>query len=253
MRANAGRLRATAPVARSVFWLMISLLAWELFQGLRAAAPAPEGSWPITLFDTVFFVLFPALTAFAFTRLFLVLTQSTRGTLNVYSIISSPFAWMFWVGLSIGLIGHGVHVAGHAAQRALPEIFEQGEFAAKIAFLDVRMGYLLLGLGFFLATLVILLVGQGTGPRVSGMERLLFVLGSLATYGFVIVYLGVAGRQIIPTIAVSVILSAASFWTLPPSEVTRDPVGALIVPGSFMAGVTLIIWTLVVGGQPIWP
>jgi len=253
VRAGTSRVRATAPVARSVFWLMISLVAWELFQGLRAQAPIPEGSWALTPFDLVFLVVLPALTAFAFTRLFLVVTQSARGSLNVYSVISSPFAWTFWVGLGIGMIGHGVHLAGHAAQRALPEIFDQGEFAAKIAFLDVRLGYILLGFGFFLASLAILLVGQGTGQRISGPERLLFVLGSFATYGFVIVYMGVAGRQVIPAIAASIVLCAVSFWTLPPSEVTRDPIGALIIPGTFIAGAVLIVWTVVVGGQPTWP
>ncbi|MFH0915421.1 MAG: hypothetical protein V1912_03120 [bacterium] len=253
MRASMSQVRATAPVARSVFWLMISLVAWELFQGLRAGAATPAGSWAFTPFDLVFLVVLPALCAFAFTRLFLVVTQSTRGSLNVYSVISSPFAWTFWLGLGIGLTGHGIHIAGHAVQQAMPEIFAQGEFAAKIAFLDVRLGYLLLGLGFFLASLVILVLGQGAGQRISGTERLLFVLGSLATYGFVIVYLGVEGRQIIPAIGASVVLSAVSFWTLPPSEVTRDPIGALIVPGTFLAGVTLIVWTLIVGGQPTWP
>jgi len=251
--ANTSRVLATAPVARSVFWLMITLLAWELFQGLRASAPIPEGSWALTPFDLAFLVLLPALSAFAFTRLFLVVTQSSRGTLNVYSVISSPLAWMFWVGLGVGMIGHGVHLAGHAAQRSLPDIFEQGEFAAKIAFLDVRLGYFLLGLGFFLATLAILLVGQGVGQRISGAERLLFVTGSLATYGLVIVYLGVEGRQIIPAIAASVILSAVSFWTLPASEITRDPIGALVVPGTLLAGIALVVWTLIAGGQPTWP
>jgi hypothetical protein len=253
VRASTSQTRATAPVARSVFWLMISLLAWELFQGLRAGAAVPAGSWALTPFDLVFLVMLPALSAFAFTRLFLVVTQSARGTLNVYSVISSPYAWVFWVGLGIGLIGHGIHVAGHAVQRAMPDIFAQGEFAAKIAFLDVRVGYLLLGLGFFLASLAILVIGQGAGQRVSGLERLLFVLGSLATYGVVIVYMGVGGRQIIPAIAASVVLSAASMWTLPPSEITRDPIGALMVPGTFLAGVTLIVWAVVVGGQPTWP
>jgi hypothetical protein len=232
---------------------MITLMAWELFQGLRAAAPIPEGSWALTPFDLFFLVLLPALAAFAFTRLFLVITQSSRGTLNVYSVISSPIAWMFWVGLGIGMIGHGIHLAGHAAQRALPDVFEQGEFAAKVAFLDVSLGYFVLGLGFFLATLAILVVGQGVGQRISGLERLLFVLGSFATYGLVIIYLGVEGRQIIPAIAASVILSAVSFWTLPASEITRDPIGALVVPGTILAVIVLLIWTLVAGGQPTWP
>jgi hypothetical protein len=253
VRASTSQVNTSTPVARSVFWLMISLIAWELFQGLRAGAAVPGGSWALTPFDLVFLVVLPALNAFAFTRLFLVVTQSARGTLNVYSVISSPLAWTFWLGLGIGLIGHGMHLVGHTLQRAMPEVFAQGEFATKITFLDVRLGYLLLGLGFFLASLAILLVGQGVGQRIAGAERFLFVLGSLATYGFVIVYLGVGGRQIIPAIGASIVLSAVSFWTLPPSEITRDPIGALIVPGTFLAGVTLIIWTLVVGGQPTWP
>lgn len=232
---------------------MIALLAWELFQGLRAGAPVPSGSWALEPVDLVFLTLLPALTAFAFTRLFLVVTQSARGSLNVYTVISSPFAWLFWIGLAISMIGHGVHVATHAIQRALPDIFIQGEFASKIAFLDTRVGYLLLGFGFFLASLVLLLLGQGAGQRISGPERLLFVLGSLATYGAVFIYLGVGEGQIIPAIAGSVVLSAAGFWTLPPSEVTRDAIGALIIPGTFLACVALIVWTLVVGGQPTWP
>jgi hypothetical protein len=232
---------------------MICLVAWEFFQTWRAGAGAPSGSWAISLVDLIFLALLPALCAFAFTRLFLVVSQTARGTLNVYSAISSPFAWMFWIGISIGMIGQGIHVAGHAIQRALPDIFSEGEFAAKIVFLDVKVGFLLLVIGFFLASLAILLVGQGAGQRLSGPERLLFVLGSLATYGFVIVYLGVGGKQIIAAIVASAILTGVSLWTLPPSEVTHDPVGAIMVPGSLLAGLALIVWTVIVGGQPTWP
>jgi hypothetical protein len=254
VRVSTSQVKATAPVARSVFWLMMSLLAWELFQGLKAAgAKVPAGSWAVAPLDLVFLVLLPAVSAFAFTRLFLVVGQTARGTLNVYSTISSPFAWLFWVGLGIGMIGHGIHIAGHAIFRSMPEIFAQGEFAAKIAFLDTKAGYLLLGTGFFLASMAILLLGQGAGQRISGPERLLFILGSLATYGFVILYMGVSGGQIILAIVASAALSAVSLWTLPPSEVTRDPIGAFIVPGSLLAGLTLIIWTVIVGGQPTWP
>jgi hypothetical protein len=246
-------VRATAPVARSTFWLMISLIAWELFQGIRAGAPVREDSWAIGPLDLVFLVLLPALAAFAFARLFLVITQSVRGSLNVYSVISSPFAWVFWVGLSIALIGHGIHIAGHAIQSALPETFIQGEFASKVAFLDTQAGYLLLGLGFFLVTAVILLLGQGSGQRISGVERLFFVLGSLATYGLVFIYMAVEGGQLIPVIAASVVLSIIGFWTLPPYEMTRDPVAAFIMPGTVLAGIALIVWAVVVGGQPTWP
>lgn len=245
--------RATAPVARSVFWLMLSLIAWELFQALRAGTPPPEGSWPMSPVDLVFLALFPALSALAFTRLFLVVGQTARGTLNVYSAISSPVAWMFWIGLAAGMTGHGVHIAGHAVRRAMPEIFAQGEFAAKIAFLDETYGYWLLGAGFFLVTLAVLRVGQGAGQRISGPERLLFMLGSLATYGVVLIYLGVGGGMVIPAIAASVVLCAVSFWNLPPSEVTRDPIGAFVIPGTFLAGIALVLWTVLVGGQPTWP
>jgi hypothetical protein len=198
-------------------------------------------------------VLLPALAAFAFTRLFLVISQTARGTLNVYSAISSPLAWTFWIGLSLGMIGHGVHLAGHWVSRSLPDIFDQGEFASKIAFLDTKMGYLLLGVGFFLVTLALLLIGLGSGPRVTGPERLLFGLGSLATYGAVLIYLGIGGGQVIAAIAASVVISAVSLWKLPPSEITSDAIGALMFPGTFLAGVTLIVWTIIVGGQPVWP
>lgn len=253
MTGSGGHVRTTVPVARNVFWVMMTLLAWVLFQGLRAKTAVPAGRWSHTPFDLVFLVLLPALVAFAFTRLFLVLTQSARGTLNVYAVLSSPQAWLFWLGLGLGLIGHGVRIAAHALYRALPEAFLEGAYAQKVAFLDGRIGYLLLGLGFFLVSLAVIWQGLGAGQRLTGPERFLFVLGSLATYGFVIVYIGVAGQLVIPTIAASVVLSGASLWILPPSEVTYDPIGALITPGSFLAGLTLIIWTIVVGGQPTWP
>jgi len=245
--------RATAPVARSVFQLMVSLIAWELFQGFRAGAVPPAGSWAINLVDIIFLVLLPALSAFAFTRLFLIVGQTARGTLNVYAAMSSPLAWMFWVGLAIGLIGHGVHIAGHAIQKSMPVIFEQGEFAAKIAYLDTEGGYLLLGIGFCLVTLAVLLTGLGAGQRISGPERLIFILGSLATYGLVLIYMGVGGGQVIPAIAASVVLCAVALWNMPPSEITHDAIGAFVIPGTFLAGVTLIIWTVIVGGQPTWP
>jgi len=253
MRYSAGQPRSTAPVARSVAWVVITLVVWEGFQGLRANVASPTGSWALSPFDLVFEVLLPALAAFAFTRLFLVVTQSTRGSLNVYSVISSPYAWAFWVGLGVGLIGHGVHLAAHTIHRVMPDMLAQGEFAAKIEFLDAKAGYILLGLGFFLATLIILLLGQGAGQRVMGLQRLFFVLGSLATYGVVIVYMGVWGRQPIPCIAASVVITGAGLLSLRPSEVTYNPVAATIVPGSFLGGLTLIVWAVISGGQPVWP
>jgi hypothetical protein len=240
-------------VARNVFWLMITFVMWVLFQGLRTKTGSPAGSWAMHPVDLVFLTLLPAFTAFAFARLFLALTQTARGTINVYAALSSPFAWIFWIGLSVGMIGHGIHVGAHAIGQALPETFVRGEFATKIAFLDTRVGYLLLGIGFFFATLAVIVVGQGVGQRLSGPQRVLFMLGSLSTYGFVIIYLGVGGRQIVAAITASVVISAVSLWSLPPREVTRDPIGAFVIPGTFLAGVALVAWTLIVGGQPTWP
>jgi hypothetical protein len=253
VRPATSQSKATAPVARSVFWVLISLIAWEVYQGLRAGATPPAGQWALAPVDVVFMVLLPALAAFAFTRLFLVLSQTARGTLNVYTAISSPLAWTFWIGVGLGMIGQGVHLTGHWVARSLPDIFEQGEFAAKIIFLDTKLGYLLLGIGFFLLSLALLLIGLGAGPRLTGPERLLFGLGSLATYGAVLLYLGISGGQVIAVIAASVVISAVSLWKLPPAEITSDAIGALIFPGTFLAGITLIAWTIVVGGQPVWP
>lgn len=232
---------------------MIALIAWEVYQATRAGSAIPKGQWALSPVDSVFSVLLPALAAFAFTRLFLVISQTARGTLNVYSAISSPLAWAFWIGIGIGMIGHGVHLAGHWVSRSMPDIFFQGEFASKIIFLDTKMGYLLLGFGFFLVSLSLLLLGMGSGPRLTGPERLLFGLGSLATYGVVLIYLGISGGQVIAAIAASVIISAISLWKLPPAEITSDAIGALMFPGTFLAGVTMIVWTVVVGGQPVWP
>jgi hypothetical protein len=190
---------------------------------------------------------------FAFARLFLIMSQTARGTLNVYSAISSPLAWAFWFGLALGMMGNGIHLAAHLIGESLPNTFIRGDFAAKISFLDTKAGYLLLGFGFFLASASLLLLGQRMGHRISGLERVLFVLGSLATYGVVIIYIGVGGGQVIAAIAGSAALTAISLWSLTPADVTTDPIGALIVPGSFMAGLTLIIWTIIVGGQPVWP
>ncbi len=247
-----GQTRTRAPVARSVFWVMLSVVAWEFFQFIRSGTPAPEALGPYRLSICCFscycppcgFCPHPAVPGSQ---------PINAGHLNIYSIISSPLAWLFWIGLGIGMIGHGLHVAGHALRQSMPETFAQGEFAAKIAFLDSTSGYLLVGIGFFLTTLVILLIGQGAGQQIVGPIRLLFVLGSLATYGTIVIYLGVGGGQIILAIVVSAVLSAVGFWTLHPSEITRDPVGAFVVPGTFLAGVTLIVWTVIVGGRPTWP
>ncbi len=216
------------------------------------APPYPTGSWSHTPFDLVFLVLLPALVG---VRLHPPLpgahpiepghAQRLRGHLQP---------------LGLDVLGGAVHRADrlrHPHRRprplpgACPRSWPRGEFAAKIQFLDVELGYLLLGFGFFLATMAIILVGQGAGQRLSGARSdCSSCLGSLATYGVVIVYMGVGGGQIIAAIAASVAIVAASLWILPPSEITHDPIGAFMVPGLWLAGLTLIIWTVVVGGSP---
>jgi hypothetical protein len=42
-------------------------------------------------------------------------------------------------------------------------------------------------------------------------------------------------------------------WVLPPSEATHDPIWLLILPGTGLAGIILLAWGLLVGGQPAWP
>lgn len=250
MRSDTSRVGVTAPVTRMVFWVMVSLVAWVVFQGLRIGAAIPTGSWPLSAVDVVFLVLLPTLCALAFIRLFLVLTQTARGTLNIYAALSSPWAWVFWLGLAVAMIGHGLHLAGNAIWRQLPEAFSQGDFATKIAFLDTKLGYALLGLGFFLVSLAMLFVGHGSAQRLSLVERVVFVLGSLATYGALAILLGVGARQYIPAIAGCAILTVVAVLLVHPSEITRDPITVFIVPGAFLAGLTLLVWTLIVGGQP---
>lgn len=232
---------------------MISLVAWELYQALRGGVPGASSQWAIAPVDMVFLALLPALTAYTFTRLFLAMTQNVRGSLNVYTVISSPYAWLFWLGISVAMIGQGIHMAAHAISKSLPTIFAQGEFASKITLLDTRVGYLMLAGGFFLATIVIMLLGQGSSSRMSGPERVLFVLGSLATYGVAFIYFGVGQGMIIEAVAGSLVISALGFWMLPAREITSDLIGAFVVPGSFLACLTLVVWALIVGGQPTWP
>ena len=35
--------------------------------------------------------------------------------------------------------------------------------------------------------------------------------------------------------------------------IALDPIGAFVTPGAAAAFLTLVIWTVVVGGQPTWP
>lgn len=244
------RVGVTAPITRMVFWVMVSMIAWELFQGLRIGAAVPQGAWPLTAVDAIFLVLIPALCAFAFIRLFLVLTQSARGTLNVYAALSSPWAWFFWLGVCVAMIGHGIHLAGNAIWRQVDQGIIQGDFASKISFLDNEFGFAILGLGIFFMTIATLFIGRGATQRVRGLERILFVLGSFATFGVVWVFIGVGAGLYIPAIGVTAALTVTGLLLVPPVEILDDPITAFIVPGSAAACLILLIWTLVVGGQP---
>ena len=250
MRYRSSRVGVSAPITRPVFWVMLSMVAWELFQGLRIGSAVPTGSWPLSAVDAIFLLLLPALCAFAFVRLFLVLTQSARGTMNVYASLSSPWAWVFWIGISLAMLGQGAHLAGYAIRRQLDPDIVMGTFAAQIKFMDISFGYAVLGLGFFLVTTATLFLGHGAAQRLAGLERVLFVLGSVATFGALGVIIGVGAHQYIPTIGATAALTVAGFLMVPPSEITYDPIAAFIVPGSALSCLIVLIWTLVVGGQP---
>ena len=234
---------------------MISLIAWEVFQGVRADAAVPAGSWSHTPFDLVFLVLLPALSAFAFTRLFLVLTQSEPGHAQRLLGHLQP------VGLDVlGGAGHRADRLRHPHRRPLPrpgharECSPRASSRPRSTSSTCRLGYLLLGFGFFLATIAIIFLGQGAGQRLSGggapavRPRLAGHLrrSSSSTWAS-------AEARSSPRSPPASLIVAASLWILPPSEVTHDPIGAFITPGAAAAGLTLIIWTVVVGGQPTWP
>jgi hypothetical protein len=247
---RASRVGGSAPITRPILWVMVSMAAWELFQGLRLGAAVPTGSWPLSPVDAIFLVLLPALCAFAFIRLFLVITQSARGTLNVYAALSSPWAWVFWLGICFAMLGQGAHLAGNAIWRQVDKGIIRGAFAAQISFMDIGFGYNVLGMGIFLVALATLFLGHSAAQRLMGPERLLFVVGSLATFGVLGIVIGVGAHQSITTIGATAILAVGGFLLVPPSEITYDPITAFIVPGSTASCLILLIWTLVVGGQP---
>lgn len=226
------------------------MVAWELFQGLRIGAAVPTGSWPLSALDAIFLLGLPALCAFAFIRLFLVLTQTARGTLNVYAALSSPWAWVFWLGICIAMLGQGAHLAGYAIWRQVDPDIIRGTFASQIQFMNIGFGYAVLGLGIFLVTVAILYLGHGAAQRLMGLERFFFIFGSLATFGVLGVVIGVGAGQYIATIAVTATLTVSGFLLMPPAEITYDPIAAFIVPGSAVSCLIVLIWTLVVGGQP---
>jgi hypothetical protein len=250
VRYRSSRVGGSTSITRPIFWVMVSMVAWELFQGLRIGAAVPTGSWPLSAVDAIFLILLPALCAFAFIRLFLILTQSARGTMNVYAALSSPWAWVFWLGICVAMLGQGAHLAGYAIWRQVDPGIVMGEFARQISFMDVGFGYAVLGLGLFFVSASTLFLGHSTAQRLAGLERVLFVVGSLATFGVLGIVLGVGAHQYIATIGATATLTVAGFLMVPPSEITYDPITAFIVPGSAASCLIVLIWTLVVGGQP---
>ncbi len=245
--------RTAAPIMSSVRFLLLSIIGWEIFQTLREVGPESTGTWPINPFDLVLLAVMPGLATFAFTRLFMAVTQSGTGSLNTYALTSSPWAWIFWLGVAIAMVGQGTHVTANALNNAVPQVVRLGDYGTMVDFWDEQLGHWLLGSGFFLMTLAVLVLGQGAAQRIIGGERTLLTLGSLLTYGVTVLYIGVEGQQIIPAILGSAALSGIGLWILPPYELSRDPVSLLVIPGTAAAGLALFVWGLLVGGQPSWP
>jgi hypothetical protein len=245
--------RASAPVIGSVRWVLATIVAWEVVQVLQTAGPSTTGSWPVNPFDLLLLTVMPGLAAFAFVRLFLAVVQSGFGSLNTYTLTSSPWAWAFWIGLAFAMVGQGEHWAANTLNQVLPEVVRHGAYGAQAGFLDEDLGHWLLGGGFFLMTLVVMVLGQGAAYRLVGGERQLLAIGSVLTFGFAVVFIGTHGQQIVPAILGSGILTGLALRALPPAEMSRDPVSLLIVPGVSLAGIVLLAWGLLVGGQPAWP
>ncbi len=245
--------RAAAPVLGSVRWVVTTIIAWEVVQVLQTTRPTTTGSLPVSLFDLLLLTVMPGLAAFAFVRLFLAVVQSGFGSLNTYTLTSSPWAWVFWIGLAVAMVGQGEHWAANTLNMALPEVVLHGAYGAQAEFLDEELGHRLLGGGFFLMTLVVMVLGQGATYRIVGGERGLLAIGSLLTFGFAVVFIGTEGQLLVPAILGSGILVGLAARALSPAEMGRDPVSLLIVPGVSLAGIVLLAWGLIVGGQPTWP
>ncbi len=245
--------RGSAPVAGSVRWLIVAIMAWIAMRFLRNVGPAALGSWPLTFFELMVLTLMPALVGFALVRLFLAVIQSASGSLNTYTLTASPWAVIFWLSVTVAMVGYGAHITATILMGQLPDVVRNGEFAAVLEFFDQSLSLLMVGGGFFGATAVILVAGRGAAPPVYGPERLLLALGSLATYGCVIVYVATQGSMYIPAVIASAVLGGFGVWIMGPYEATQDPVGLLIIPGNLVAAVVLLAWGLIIGGRPVWP
>jgi hypothetical protein len=245
--------RSIAPVRASVHWVLAAIVVWEVLEYLKDRGPQTLADRPVGLVTILLLTVAPGLIALGFVRLFLAVIQAGYGSLNAYTLTSSPPAWIFYAGLAIFLVGHGLHVGAHELNAAVPEAVRHGEFGTQAAFFDESLGHWISGLGLFAVNAVVLFIGQGSAPRVVGGEQALLVVGSLVTYGLSILYVGVQGHMLIPTLLGAAGLVAIGFRHLSTWEVNHDPVSLLIIPGTAAAGLVLAAWSLVVGGQPTWP
>lgn len=245
--------RSMAPVKGSVHWLLVAILLWEGLELLRNTGPSTFAGRPIGFFELLLVTLAPILITLGFVRLFIAVIDSGYGSLNAYMLTSNPWAWVFWTGLALTLAGHGEHTGAHLLNQAVPEVVRHGDFGVLAQFFDEGLGHWLLGIGLFSMSSVILVLGQGSAQRVVGGEQLLLIAGSCVTYGAGILYIGVKAQMLAPAIIAAVGLVVVGFRHLSRWEVDQDPVSLLIVPGAALAGMVLITWGLVVGGQPAWP
>jgi hypothetical protein len=245
--------RNAAPVLSSVRWLLLSLLALETVYTLRNLGPSAVGTIPLGPLELLLFTLMPALTAFAFARLFLAVVQAAFGSLNTYTLTSSPWAWLFWLSFSVVVLGIGMHLTADVLVRLLPEVVQHGEFGDMVRFFDQSFTAWLLAIGLYLATGVILVLGPGAAQMVLGVERVIMMLASILTYGGLVMFIGVIRGQFLLALVGSIVLTAIGLRVLPRGEWTRDPVTLAIVPGTALAGAAMLVWAIVVGGQPTWP
>ncbi len=245
--------RAAAPVMGGIRWMVLAILSWEVVQWVRELAPASTGSWPINPVEIALLTIVPAFVAFAFVRLFLACLQAGYGSLNTYTLTASPWAWAFWLGLAVAMVGHGTHLTANALNESLPEVVRHGEYATQVEFLDEQLGHWLLGGGFLMVTAVVTAMGQGAAQRVYGGERWVLAAASVVTFGFTVVFIGVEGQQLVPAILGCGLLVGLALRALPPREMSYDPVSLAIMPGVTLAGLVLLAWGLLVGGQPSWP
>ena len=249
------RSRANAPVARSVFWVMISLIAWEVFQGVRAERRRPDRlvvAHPVRPGASSSSCRPSAPSRSPGCSSCSPSPTGARSTSTRSSPARTPgcsgWAWPSGSSATASTPPRHSLCPSHARSARPGRVRGEDPLPGRPAGLPAAGVRLLPGHHRHH------LPRPGRGPSAVRAERLLFVLGSLATYGAVLVYMGVGGGQIFAAIAASFVICAASFWILPRLRRSRTtPSGRSSSPGAVPAGLTLIVWTLVVGGQPTWP